>query len=159
MLTKKQELFFKLIVNCYYEEKKYPNLKTLKQKSNYKSYNTIYKYINQLEKKGYIKINSQKEIIYIKESLFNDPFLNIPIINEKQTIMLSNSFFKKATDEACYYQLQALPLIHALFEETNPIPVKEAINLLEFDFGKPRLPLVKCSTTLKERIRKLLLEQ
>ena len=35
MLTKKQELFFKLIVNCYYEEKKYPNLKTLKQKSNY----------------------------------------------------------------------------------------------------------------------------
>ena len=94
MLTKKQELFFKLIVNCYYEEKKYPNLKTLKQKSNYKSYNTIYKYINQLEKKGYIKINSQKEIIYIKESLFNDPFLNIPIINEKQTIMLSNSFFK-----------------------------------------------------------------
>ena len=63
MLTKKQELFFKLIVNCYYEEKKYPNLKTLKQKSNYKSYNTIYKYINQLEKKGYKKINSQKEII------------------------------------------------------------------------------------------------
>lgn len=32
MLTKKQELFFKLIVNCYYEEKKYPNLKTLNKK-------------------------------------------------------------------------------------------------------------------------------
>lgn len=94
MLTKKQELFFNLIVNCYYEEKKYPNLKTLKQKSNYKSYNTIYKYINQLENKGYIKKNAQKEIIYIKESLFNDPFLNIPIINEKQTIILPNSFFK-----------------------------------------------------------------
>ena len=80
-------------------------------------------------------------------------------VKPKLVCSITNSFFKKATDEACYYQLQASPLIHALFEETNPIPVKEAINLLEFDFGKPRLPLVKCSTTLKERIRKLLLEQ
>lgn len=75
----------------------------------------------------------------------------------KHACSITNSFFKKATDEACYYQLQALPLINALFAETNPIPVKEAINLLGYDFGNPRLPLVKCSPTLKSQLEKLLI--
>lgn len=66
-------------------------------------------------------------------------------IAPKLTCSITNSFFKKAPDEACFYQLQALPLIEALFAETNPIPIKSAINLIGFDFGTPRLPLVKCS--------------
>ena len=66
-------------------------------------------------------------------------------IAPKLTSSITNSFFKKAPDEACFYQLQALPLIEALFAETNPIPIKSAINLIGFDFGIPRLPLVKCS--------------
>jgi len=65
------------------------------------------------------------------------------------TCKITNSFFKKATDEACHYQLQALPLIDALFAETNPIPVKAAINMIGFNFGIPRLPLVECSDELK----------
>lgn len=77
-------------------------------------------------------------------------------VKPELTCSITNSFFKKATDEACYYQLQALPLIEALFSETNPIPVKSAINMLGFDFGVPRLPLVECSTKLKENIRKYL---
>lgn len=78
-------------------------------------------------------------------------------IAPKLTCSITNSFFKKATDEACYYQLQALPLIESLFTETNPIPVKAAINMLGFDFGEPRLPLVECSHILKQSIQKLLL--
>ena len=39
-------------------------------------------------------------------------------------------------------QLKAIPLIKSLFSEVNPIPVKEALNSVGFDFGKPRLPLV-----------------
>lgn len=66
-------------------------------------------------------------------------------IAPKLTCSITNSFFKKAPDEACFYQLQALPLIESLFAETNPIPIKSAINLIGFDFGIPRLPLVKCS--------------
>ena len=66
---------------------------------------------------------------------------------------ITNSFFKNAIAEACHYQLEALPLIEALFAETNPIPVKEAINLLGFNFGKPRLPLVECSPTLKNKLK------
>lgn len=73
-------------------------------------------------------------------------------VNPKLACSITNSFFKNAIDEACYYQLQALPLIDSLFAETNPIPVKEAINLLGFDFGVPRLPLVRCSDELKSKI-------
>lgn len=42
-------------------------------------------------------------------------------------------------------QLNALSLIRCLFSEVNPIPVKKALNLLGFDFGTPRLPLVELS--------------
>ena len=78
-------------------------------------------------------------------------------VEPKLTCSITNSFFKKAIDEACYYQLQALPLINALFSETNPIPVKEAINILGYNFGLPRLPLVECSTKLKNELRKILI--
>ena len=77
-------------------------------------------------------------------------------INPELTCSITNSFFKKATDEACHYQLEALPLINALFTETNPIPVKAALNILGFDFGIPRLPLVECSSNLNESIQKIL---
>lgn len=77
-------------------------------------------------------------------------------VKPKLTCSITNSFFQKATDEACAYQLHALPLINALFAETNPIPVKSGINMLGFDFGKPRLPLVDCSSILQETIKKYL---
>lgn len=70
-------------------------------------------------------------------------------IKPKLTCSITNSFFKNAVDEACYYQLQSLPLIESLFAETNPIPVKSALNMLDFDFGLPRLPLIECSPNLK----------
>lgn len=42
-------------------------------------------------------------------------------------------------------QLKMLPLIKALFIETNPIPVKEAMNLMGMNVGNLRLPLVPMS--------------
>ncbi len=43
--------------------------------------------------------------------------------------------------EACELQFKMKPLIDALFCETNPIPVKTALNLMGKDVGKTRLPL------------------
>ncbi len=79
-------------------------------------------------------------------------------IKPKLTCDIVNSFFKNNVSDACSYQLQALPLIEKLFEEVNPIPVKSAINMIGFDFGIPRLPLVECSSTLKKEIQNLLVE-
>ena len=48
-------------------------------------------------------------------------------------------------NESIKLQLDALPLINALFCEVNPIPVKAALNYIGFNFGIPRLPLTKMS--------------
>ena len=50
-------------------------------------------------------------------------------------------------------QLNATNLINSLFSETNPIPVKYALNLMGYNFGKPRLPLVELSNELKEKLK------
>ena len=77
-------------------------------------------------------------------------------IKPKLTCSITNSFFQGAIEEATAYQLYELPLIEALFAETNPIPIKAAINMLGFDFGIPRLPLLECSDELKNTIKKYL---
>ena len=46
-----------------------------------------------------------------------------------------------------------LELVENLFSEVNPIPVKAALKEIGFDFGKPRLPLVKLSTDNKIKIQ------
>lgn len=49
-------------------------------------------------------------------------------------------------------QLEMKPLIDALFCETNPIPVKEALNIMGKEVGPLRLPLVGMSDTNKARL-------
>lgn len=63
------------------------------------------------------------------------------------------NFFDGKIEKATKMQLAAIPLINALFSEVNPIPVKSALNILGFDFGTPRLPLIKMSEE-KEKILK-----
>ena len=63
----------------------------------------------------------------------------------KYTHDMCQNFFDGKLDEALKMQLNALSLINALFCEVNPIPVKYALNLMGYDFGKPRLPLVELS--------------
>lgn len=50
-------------------------------------------------------------------------------------------------------QLNSLDLINTLFSEVNPIPIKEALNILGFNFGNPRLPLVEMSETAKLKLK------
>jgi len=45
-----------------------------------------------------------------------------------------------------------LPLCQAMFLETNPIPVREAMNLLGWKVGAPRLPLTPISEKAKEAL-------
>ena len=50
--------------------------------------------------------------------------------------------FKSATA----LQLKYLELINALFSEVNPIPIKEAMNLMGMNVGSCRMPLVRMSS-------------
>ena len=47
-----------------------------------------------------------------------------------------------------------LPLANACFVEVNPIPVKEAMNLLGFNAGTPRAPLTKMEDANREKLVK-----
>ena len=53
-------------------------------------------------------------------------------------------------------QLKYLDLIHALFCEVNPIPVKEAMNQMGMEVGGYRLPLYEASQPARERIARAL---
>lgn len=59
--------------------------------------------------------------------------------------------------EAIDMQIKAIPLIKALFSEVNPIPVKAALNMLGYNVGMPRLPLIEMTKTGKECLKRELL--
>lgn len=59
--------------------------------------------------------------------------------------------------ESLSLQLRLLPLIHALFCDVNPIPVKDALNQMGFDVGTCRLPLDELPKSKKEPLHAELL--
>ncbi len=62
--------------------------------------------------------------------------------------------FKQALD----LHLRLYPLCRAMFLETNPAPVKAALNLLGKDVGDVRLPLVNISQSTLQKLRKVMKE-
>ena len=76
----------------------------------------------------------------------------------KSTHDMVQNFLDGNTKEAKDLQLKSINLIKALFCEVNPIPVKEAINMLGYNFGIPRLPLVELSNSGKEKLKKAMKE-
>ena len=65
---------------------------------------------------------------------------------------MCESFFKGDLATANQLQREALPLIDALFCEVNPIPVKEALNLMGKNVGPLRSPLCEMEPANKERL-------
>ncbi len=55
-------------------------------------------------------------------------------------------------DEAAALNDKLLPLANACFVEVNPIPVKEAMNLLGFNAGMPRAPLTVMEPANREKM-------
>ena len=77
-------------------------------------------------------------------------------IKPKQVHDLVSAFNNGNIENAQAIQLEALPLIHALFSETNPIPVKAAMEILGLPAGPLRLPLVSLAEEKKEQLARLL---
>lgn len=64
-------------------------------------------------------------------------------IAPRQTHEICAKFFEGKVEESLKIQLDAIPLIKALFCEVNPIPVKKAMNLLGMEAGPLRRPLTE----------------
>ena len=62
-------------------------------------------------------------------------------------------YFDGNTKNATKLQLDTLKFTKALFSEVNPIPVKAALNMIGFEAGIPRLPLIEMSNKGKENLK------
>ena len=76
----------------------------------------------------------------------------------KEMHELAQSYLDGDVQRSLELQLQYLDLMNALFIDVNPIPVKEAMNLMGFRCGECRMPLAPMDeaslATLKRMMKK-----
>ena len=58
-----------------------------------------------------------------------------------ETSDISRRWFRGDIKGSCELQLELMDLVSAIFSDVNPIPVKEAMNLMGMDVGPCRMPL------------------
>ncbi|MCS7131932.1 MAG: 4-hydroxy-tetrahydrodipicolinate synthase, partial [Hadesarchaea archaeon] len=69
-----------------------------------------------------------------------------------------DAFFEGKLEEARRIHYELMPLFKVLFIETNPSPVKAAMEMMGMPAGKPRLPLVELQPENREKLRKVLVD-
>ena len=74
----------------------------------------------------------------------------------KEMQELCSDYFEGKYIESANKQISLIPLIDALFSDINPVPIKEALNILGKDFGPCRLPLGPMDENKKENLQKVL---
>ncbi len=72
----------------------------------------------------------------------------------RETHNICEYYFNGDTDKSRDLQLDMLELINNLFIEVNPTPIKTAMNLMGFNAGNLRMPLVDMDEANKERLKK-----
>ncbi len=72
----------------------------------------------------------------------------------KYTHDIVAKFMEGKVEESRDMQLKALPLVHALFCEVNPIPVKTALNLMGKEVGPLRMPMTEMEEAHEEVLKK-----
>ncbi len=74
----------------------------------------------------------------------------------RETHEICAKWFEGKTDESRDLQLKYLELANTLFCDVNPIPVKEAMNMMGWNVGDVRLPLVGLSDQNRDKLRAVL---
>lgn len=77
----------------------------------------------------------------------------------KQTHDIVASFLNQDIEKSRNLQLQYLDLIQLLFSDVNPIPVKEALNIMGFDYKEPRKPLIRLNEEKQKALKKEMKKQ
>ncbi len=98
----------------------------------------------------------------------DDQIIPVLSLGGKGVISVLSNIMPKYTHEMCYkyfegnvceaakMQLDVIDLTDALFCEVNPIPAKYALNLMGYNFGKPRMPLIELSDSNKEVLKQVM---
>ena len=77
------------------------------------------------------------------------------IIPKENHDMVMN-FLNGNVNEAIKAQVKYIDLTRAMFIETNPVPIKEAMNIMGFDVGECRSPLGPLSDKNKELVKQII---
>lgn len=100
----------------------------------------------------------------------DDQIVPILALGGKGVISVLSNVAPAQTHEicACYFagdvaksarmQIDAIPLVEALFSEVNPIPVKAAMNLMGKEVGPLRLPLTEIEPAHREKLAQTMRE-
>ena len=74
----------------------------------------------------------------------------------KETHDMVQTYLDGNVKESMRLQLEYLDLINGLFMDVNPIPVKEALNIMGYNVGECRLPLCNMLPAQVENLKKIL---
>lgn len=69
-----------------------------------------------------------------------------------------NAYTSGNTTLAAEIHMELFPVFKGLFITSNPVPVKTAMNLLGWQTGVPRLPLVEATAAEKQNLKAMLVE-
>ena len=132
---------------------KHPNIVGIKEASGNISY--IARYLSD----DFVMYSGNDDMIVPMLSLGASGVISVLAnVVPKQTHDMVMDYLQGNTKKACAAQLYYLDLIHALFCEVNPIPVKEALNIMGKEVGGYRLPLYEMSDEHKALLKQCMQE-
>ena len=79
-------------------------------------------------------------------------------VSPEDTHNICAEYFAGNVEKSRELQIKYLELIHSLFCEVNPIPVKKALELMGFYGGNVRLPLTQLEPAHTERLKKAMID-
>lgn len=115
--------------------------------------------VSRLISKDFILLSGNDDIIVPMMSMGASGVISVLAnICPKQTHRMCHLCLEQNYKEASKIQKDLFPVIDALFYETNPIPVKAAMNALGFSVGEYRMPLFPMSQNLRVKLEAILEE-
>ena len=129
---------------------KHPNVIGIKEASGDISYAVkIAKYLND----DFVMFSGNDDITIPLMSLGAKGVISVwANILPKECHDMVHHYLEGRYEEARRMQIQYLPIMNALFMEVNPIPVKEAMNLMGMRAGGFRLPLYSMTDVHREQL-------
>ena len=143
-----------LSVECVEALSKLPNVRGIKEASGNISYTAK---VARLTNDEFVLLSGNDDMIVPVLSLGGVGVVSVwANICPRQVHDLVAAYRAGDGKKALELQLKYLELINALFIEVNPIPVKEAMNMLGMEAGPCRLPLCEMEDKNREALQKAL---
>jgi 4-hydroxy-tetrahydrodipicolinate synthase len=110
-------------------------------------------------KKKFYVLNGEDALTFPMLGLGGDGgILAVAHVLGKEYREMINLYRAGKINEAREIHFQTLPVVQALFIETNPVPVKEALTMMGLPSGKLRLPLVALRPENRQVLRDTLIQ-